>query len=214
MADDKKEKTKRYVTPKGTAMYPWLNKADTKFKAAGEYRLGLRLSPEAAQPMIDMLQPMWDAAVAAAKKNPKNKGKKYPTFDFYKQALDADGNETGEIEFSFKRMASGISTKTKEPWAIKPDLFDSAGNKLSPEAKVFGGSIVKVSYSVSPYDKPIGNGISLRLEAVKVIKLVEGNRDQGQYGFGDDSEDEDSDTPSGDGDGGDAPADGKTADEF
>jgi hypothetical protein len=192
LSDEKKKRPPKIVTPKGMAIYPWLNKPDTKFKPEGEYRLKLRLSEEAAAPLLEKLQPMFDAAVAEAKKNPKNKGKKLKTNDLFNKVLDDDGNETGDIDFNFKRLASGISKKDSKPWSATLDLVDAKGNKLSPEARVFGGSIVKVSFTPNPYDKPIGCGLSLRLEAVQVIKLVEGQRD---YGFGDESEDDDADAP-------------------
>lgn len=195
MSDEKKKRPPKIVTPKGMAIYPWLNKPDTKFKPEGEYRLKLRLSEEAAAPLLEKLQPMFDAAVAEAKKNPKNKGKTLKKNDLFVKVIDDDGNETGDIDFNFKRSASGITKQgpnTGKAWSAVLDLVDAKGNKLSPEARVFGGSIVKVSFTPNPYDKPIGCGLSLRLEAVQVIKLVEGQRD---YGFGDESEDDDADAP-------------------
>lgn len=202
MSEQKKEKQKPIISPKGVAVYPWLNKPDTKFKAAGEYRLGLRMSAEAAAPMIAVLEPQHKAAVAAAKKNPKNKNKQLVTWPFYKPVLDDNGDETGEVEFNFKRLASGISAKNGEAWAVVPDLFDAKGKPLSKSAKVYGGSIVKVAYTVGSYDKPVGNGISLRLESVQVIKLVEGSgRSASAYGFGDEGDDDDADTAETDGEG-------------
>jgi hypothetical protein len=207
-----REKRTRITTPKGVAVFPWLNKPDTKWKPEGEYRVKVRIPTEAAQPLIDQLQPTHDAIVkeskAAFAKNPKNKGKKWnnKVIDFYTTVVDENGDETGEVEFNFKRRASGISAKTNEPWSIKPDLFDAKGKPLNPDAKVFGGSIVKVSFEVNSYDKPIGTGISLSLCAVQVIKLVEGQRSAEQYGFGNESEDDDADTS------GDDPVDGDSDD--
>jgi hypothetical protein len=198
------EKRTRYITPKGVAMFPWLNKADTKFKAEGEYRVKVRIAEADAQPLIDKLQALYDEAIKAAitkrQQDPKQKGKKVKLQeqDFYSKVVDENGDETGEVEFNFKRTASGVSKKTNEPWAIKPDLFDAKGKPLSPDARVFGGSIVKVSFEVVPYDTPKATGIKLSLAAVQVLKLVEGTRDAGQYGFGDESEDDDADSTSDD----------------
>lgn len=188
-----KAKYPRFTSPKGVAVFPWLNKPDTKFKEQGEYRTKLRMSAEDAEPLIAKLQPLFDAAVAEAKKNPKRKGKKIAVNDFYTTVVDDDGNETGEVEFNFKRTASGISKKTNEPWAVKPDLFDAKGQPLRADAKIYGGSILKVSFDVMPYDTPQGTGIKLSLAAVQVIKLVEGNRNASTYGFGDESDDDDAD---------------------
>jgi hypothetical protein len=97
-------------------------------------------------------------------KDPKNKGKKIKLQeqDFYSKVVDENGDETGEVEFNFKRTASGVSKKTNEPWAIKPDLFDAKGKPLAADARVFGGSIVKVSFEVVPYDTPKARASSSR----------------------------------------------------
>ena len=191
MSDTKKPKRVRHVTPKGIAIFPWLGKPDTKFKPEGQYKITLRLSEEAAKPLIDKLRPLQDAAIAEAKKNPKNKGKKLTVHDTHKVVLDDNGDPTGEVDFSFKMTASGISKKTNQPWAMKPDLFDAHGQPLGSDVAVWGGSLVKVSFEAVAYDKPIGCGLSLRLNAVQVIKLVSSSRDAGMHGFGDESDDED-----------------------
>jgi hypothetical protein len=193
---DTKQKRKRFTTPKGTAIFPWLNKPDTKFKAEGKYKVTLRLAAEDATALIEKLKPAHDAAVAAAKKNPKNKGKQLVIWPTHNPVRDDNGDETGQYDFNFSMTASGISKKTKLPWAMKPDLFDSRGEKLDPNTMVWGGSIIKVGYEVGDaYDKPIGVGIPLRLNAVQVIKLVSNERDAGMHGFGDESDDADADAP-------------------
>jgi hypothetical protein len=193
------DKPQRYITPKGVAVFPWLDKPDTKYKPEGEYRCKVRFSEEVATPLIEQLQPLHDKAVEAARKNPKRKAMPEKKFEalitpLYNDVTDEEGNPTGEVEFNFKRLASGVSKKTGKPWAIKPDLFDAKGRKLAADAKVYGGSLVKISFEVVPYDTPKSVGIKLSLAGVQVIKLVEGQgRSAGQYGFGDESEDEDAD---------------------
>jgi hypothetical protein len=191
MAEERK-KLEKFITPKGVAVFPWLNRPDTKFNPLGEYRIKLRLSGDEAAPLIEKLQKLHDKAVAQAKANPKKKGKKVKVNDFYSNVVDDNGDETGEVELSFKMKASGTS-KDGNAWTRRPDLFDAKGKPLNPEAKVFGGSLCKVNFEVLPYDEAIGVGLSLRLQAVQVIKLVSSNRDAGSYGFGDESEDDDAD---------------------
>ena len=208
MADDKKKRPEKIITPKGVAIYPWLNKPDTKFKEEGEYRVKLAVTDDDAVALTKKLKPMYDAAIKAAKANPKNKNKKVKVQDEpWSAELDDDSNETGRILFSFKRKASGVSKKDGKPWSIKPDLFDAKGNKLAADAQVYGGSIIKVSFTAEAYDTPIGAGLSLRLEGAQVIKLVESQgRTASAYGFSDESDDDDADTNADDdtdGDGGD-----------
>lgn len=192
---DKKQKQPRLVTPKGVAIFPWLNKPDTKFNPEGQYRVKLRLPAEAAQPLIDKLEAMRQEAIAKWKANPKNKGKKCKEQDTpWQPVLDEEGDETGEVTMNFKRRASGVSQKTGEPWSIKPDLFDRDGNKLPSDAQIFGGSVLKVSFTPNVYDTAAaGVGVSLSLDAAKVLKLVDSNRSADSYGFGDDSDDDDAD---------------------
>lgn len=195
---EKKQKRERYMTPKGVAVFPWLNNPDTKFKAEGEYRVALRMPADEVAPLIEKLQPKLDKAVAEAKKDPKRKGKKLTVHEFVRPVLDDDGNETGDVEMRFKMTASGISKKTGKPWAMKPDLFDAQGRPLSEEARIFGGSVMKVCFSAEPFDKPIGIGLSLRLEAAQVIKLVSSTRDASSYGFGNEGDEEDEEEESAD----------------
>ena len=71
--------------------------------------------------------------------------------------------------------ASGVNKKTQEKFTQRPQLLDSKKNPISPSTSIWGGSIMKIAYQPVPYFTPmLGAGISLRLKAVQVIKLVEG----------------------------------------
>lgn len=206
MAQQQREKPIRMTSPKGTLLFPWLNKPDTKFNPEGKYRVTLRLSEADGKALVAKLQPIEDKLVATAQKDPKRKGKRIKTHDFFKLVHDDNGDPTGEYEFSMKMTASGVR-KDGTAWAMKPDLFDRHGQKLPADVAIWGGSTGKVSFDVVPYDKAIGTGISLRLNAVQVITLSEGGRSAAGYGFaneGDDDEDGDTSgtTPSDDDDDG------------
>lgn len=181
---DKKE---RMITPVGRAIYPKLNEPDTKFKEEGEYTVNLALSGDDAQSMIEVIEEAKKEALAMAKK--KIKGKKKPKeADLpYFEVLDEDENETGEIAFKFKMKASGVSKKTGKRWERRPPIFDAKTNKIDPEkTMIWGGTMMKVSYTVSPYYVPaLGAGVSLRLEGVQVIELVSGGgASASDLGFG------------------------------
>lgn len=208
MAEEKK-KRERFMTPKGVAKFPWLQRPDTKFKAEGEYSVELLMDRDAAQPLIDKLQPQFDAVLKAAQKDPKRKGKKLTVHDFWRAEVDDDGNETGRVSMKFKALASGVSKKDGKPWTRTINLFDAKGEKLDPAVRVFGGSILKVSFTANAFDKPIGLGLSLRIEAVQVLKAVSGGGDAKSYGFSDESEDEDADTPEENDEGGEGDDEGE-----
>jgi hypothetical protein len=49
------EKRQLFVTHKGTAQYPWLNKADTQFDAEGVYKTNLLVPQDQAKELVDQL---------------------------------------------------------------------------------------------------------------------------------------------------------------
>jgi hypothetical protein len=71
--------------------------------------------------------------------------------------------------------ASGTNSKTKEKFTQRPTLFDAKKNPINNGTVIWGGSKMKVAYQLVPYYVPaIGAGVSARLKAVQVLKLVEG----------------------------------------
>lgn len=169
------------MSPRGVAVYPHLNAPDVKFKAEGKLHTKLRCTADDAAPLVEKLKEMQQKAFAEAKADPKNKGKKVKLADL-PFAVD---DETGEVTFTFSTQASGISKKTGEPWVRKLAVYDAAGVALKPIPKVGGGSVLKVSFEPGAfYTALVGAGVTLRLEAVQIIKLEEwGDRSASSYGF-------------------------------
>lgn len=170
-------KNPRYTTPKGTAKYPWLNTPDTKFNPDGDFKVTLVVPVQEADTIMQFLDEQMAASHAAAVK--ANPGKKVKQADApYK--VDEDN---GNVEITFKLKAK-VNMQNGESFDQKPALFDAKGKPT--DAKVGGGSTVKISYECVPfYTALIGAGISLRLRAVQVINLVEftGGADASAYGF-------------------------------
>ena len=115
------------VTPVGTAVYPWLNKPDTKFNPDGEYSVTLILSKEDAKEVSKVVKPMM------------NGGKNNPI----KEELDDQGEKTGNYKVKFKLKAR-VVPKRGDPFDQKPILLDEDGNRL--EKLIGGGSQIKVAY--------------------------------------------------------------------
>ena len=118
--------------------------------------------------------------VAAAKAKRKSITKNEP----YLPELDAEGNETGNTIFKFKMNAQAeIKGETK---FFKPSLFDAKGVPITKNINVYGGSTIKVNFSPTPYynDANALAGVSLRLNAVQVLKLVTGGYTAASCGFG------------------------------
>lgn len=175
-----KAKNPRYVTPAGIAQYPYLTKPDTKFNPDGEYKLKLEIPGEAAQDLVTFLDEQQEAAVAKAKK--ENPGKKIKEGNSPYEVDD----DTGKVVVNFKLKAK-VTPKSGDPFEQRPAIFDAKGKPLQADAKIGGGSKVKVAYELVPYYTAIaGAGLSLRLKAVQVIKLVEysGGASADAFGFG------------------------------
>jgi hypothetical protein len=189
-----KLKLQRMTTPAGTAVWPWLNTPDTKFKPEGEYRVGVSLprsAPGVAE-FMSTLEAAFDAAQTPVGNNQllDVKGKIKRADVPWKDELDEKDQPTGNVVLNLKMRAKiqkkegGVVVKE---WDQRPDLFDA---KLAPldaqKVRVGGGSTVRVNFEVMPfYTKLVGAGISLRMRAVQILNLVEFQRGTGaSYGFG------------------------------
>lgn len=134
-----------FVTHKGTAQYPWLNKADTQFDPEGVFKTNLLVPQDQAKELMDQLK-----EVAQDEFGKKANGARMP----YK--ID---EETGMM---------AIIAKSK----FQPKFFDSKGQVVTNPPNIFGGSIIKIGGVISPYTVTGNNGISLRLTKVQIIEPV------------------------------------------
>lgn len=201
-------KVKTEVTPKGVFVYPCLNRPDTKFDDAGVYSVKLKLDADAATPLKTRFDELIEAQVKKVQDELAAEGKK-------KKVKCADtpyyeDEETGEVTFNFKMKASG-KRKDKTTFTQKPGLKSSVADPVTKQPKdipedviIGGGSEGKVAFSFSPFYVPaLGAGVSLRLKAVQVFKLVEPS-----YSYGFEAEECEEESEGADTD--DAPFDGDT----
>ncbi len=172
-------------TPAGNAIWPKLNKPDTKFNVDGEYSVKLAIPSEEAQDLIAQLDQAYAQSQETAKE--KNPGKKIKAASKpYTEEVDDQGNETGNIVFNFKCKAK-ITGKDGSSFPNAPKLFDSANKPFPVDTGIWGGSTLRVAFNAIPYYTAMaGAGVSLRLKAVQVINLVSGGEggNGSSYGFG------------------------------
>lgn len=177
-------------TPAGIAEWPHLHAPDTKFDTDyGVYRIKVRFENQAVvQDILDAARKLIAEEMEAEKARRAEAKKKDPKKTF-KPLKEADSpivinEDTGEVTISFKAKAGGISKKDQKPWTRKIAVFDSAMQPLPEGTRVGGGSTVKVAYDMQAFATAIGVGVSMRLEAVQVLKLVEfGQASAGYFGF-------------------------------
>lgn len=163
----------KFVTPKGTAVWPHLNTPDTKFVAEGEYHTKLRLSAEDAQPLVKQLEAIRDTFLEeAVRKDPKVK--QYRMADLYEEEVDDQGDLTGNYVFKFKQKAV-IQTRSGSTLNMKVALFNS--RKEPTEVQIGGGSELRIAGTAIGYAMPSTKmvGLSLRPNAVQIISLSSGS---------------------------------------
>lgn len=218
------------VTPRGVAIYPKLNKPDTKFDADGVYETKLKFDPDATDGVIGKKTSTWADIKAAVDANQaeflaqkkaelakgdgkaKNKAKSIESVEWgVEPDVNDEGEETGLVVVKAKMKASGTSKKDGSKWERKPRLFDAKGKPMSGDKAIWGGSTLKVAGKVVPYYNAKDNvvGSTFYLEGVQVIDLVSGGgRDAGSMGFGEEDGYTEEETPFGVEDSGDDGDDG------
>jgi hypothetical protein len=161
------------TTPAGVAKWAWITKADTKFNEEGEYKVTLVLDQDTATPVINKIEKELDVFYKGLKAQGKKKIKE--AVRPYGEEVDDEGDPTGNVEFKFK---------SKAKYKPRIPVFDAKGKPLT-DVEVWSGSTIKVNTALSPYEAPIGAGLSMRLNAVQVIDLVQGSGGTAEgFGFG------------------------------
>lgn len=152
-----KSTKKTFTTPKAVASYPYLTKPDFQFNPDGTWQTKLRLSEKEAKPLMDEVK-----AVVQSEFGDKA-GKAYLPFK--------KNDETGEIEFL---------TKSK----FKPKFVDSSGAMIAEHnvPAIFGGSVIKVAGTISPYNTGGKIGVTLQMGGVQIIELAEAQGTSFEFG--------------------------------
>lgn len=180
------QQNEKVVTPIGVSQYAWLTQPDTRFDESGHYKTNLILKTEEAGELMQRIDRALEVSRELAQE--KSKGKKVKQADApYFEEVDDAGNSTGNTIFKFKCKAQIVS---KDGTIIpnKVALFDAKGTPMK-DVNVWSGSEIKVSAELIPYyTAMVGAGVSMRLRAVQIIKLVEGGGGNAK-GFGFDETD-------------------------
>lgn len=147
----------KVISPKGIAKYPSLIRPDTRYNAEGVYKTGLIVSADEAADLRAQLEEEFI--------NEFGKAKLAKATLPIKPVLDEEGNETDKVELTFK-------TKNQ------PKFFDAKGNPIMDEAlealdKLGGGSKLRISGAAKAYNAGGKLGVSMYLNSVQVITLVE-----------------------------------------
>jgi hypothetical protein len=170
------------VTPRGVIRYPSLCQPDRRFVPEGVFKTDLILDEGDAAPLQKRLQAILDAYISGEGvplKGPKAVELVCPWSPEYE---DDDETETGRVIFKFKQNAV-IKTRAGDTFEKRILLFDAKTQPIET-LNVGSGTEAKVRfepYCWGPTSRKVG--ISLRLNAVQVLKLVEYNGGEDATGF-------------------------------
>ena len=162
----------KIVSARGIAVYPWLNRPDTKFSPDGDFKVTLKVGAKEAAPLIEKLdEALTKYQAQQAKADPKIG--RYSITPPYEEEVDDQGNLTGNYLFKFKQKAV-INTKDGRTIDMKVALVDAS--RTPTTVNVGGGSEIKIAATVFPYvmNTTRSVGLSLRPSAVQILSLVSG----------------------------------------
>ena len=164
-----KRKFQSMVTPTGVAVWPKINKPETKFNSDGVYETKLRFDAKVGGAFLAALNEIHDEWIEECQ---ADKGKSVKRKELATE-VEEDGVKTGELEFKFKLDA--IAGKPPDTWEQRPVIYDSQGTPIEGMTQTIGsGSKLKISFEIVPYmNAMVGAGLSLRMRGVQVIDLVE-----------------------------------------
>lgn len=191
---------KALVSAKGRAVYPRLQKPDTKYKTEyGEFKVKIRTEKadtveyKKAQEQVKTIKALMAETLkdAKAKADPK-KAKKLKLTSDVPFGIDDDG----AIELLYRTSGGGKDPETKETWTRKLPLFGKNGKPLVVDSDVIigSGSELRASYVLKPWVSAKNEvGVKLQLVAAQILEVQEYEADGTRYGFeneGEDDEDE------------------------
>lgn len=117
---EKRERKPSFVSPRGPAVYPWLNQPDNKFKDQGQYKTGLRLTEK------QLNMPLGYELGEDGKPDPKKP--KSSLKELFEEAM-VEAEELGKAEVS-----AGIA-KLKEKFKKNPKAGEKAISELKAAFK-------------------------------------------------------------------------------
>ena len=163
-----------HKTPRGEAIWPKLIIPETKFDPAGVYEIRMKFGPDAEKEFLATMTELFELAYEQTRQH-------HAKTLLPRELPPWKSGKDGRLEFKFKLKASGVFDG--QPWTNKPPkLFDSRGRRIDnpdpQKLRIGTGSEVRTFFQVRPYFVQKA-GITLRLKAVQILKLVE--YDDAQY---------------------------------
>jgi hypothetical protein len=192
MAEQKKPRKPQYVSLAGVAVYPWLNRPDTKFDKEGKggvYKTDLRLQASdfetglvGGKPFRQFIDELVEASLAEAQAEHPKERKQIKVRAPYEYETDDTGEESGTVLVRFKQNAR-ITRKDGTVVNITIPMFNAQGQPI--EDPIYGGSIIKVAFTVRNTWMQASKeaGVRFDIAAVQALKIQRSDRTATSFGF-------------------------------
>lgn len=184
-----KKKLPTSRTPVGVAVYPHLNKPDTKFdtETGGKYRVKLSIPAKECGAFIKEIDKVYEQNIVkeAEARDQDVEDIRRANKPYTEEKVD--GKKTGNILISFSMKAKG-KAKDGTEWEQRPQFFDGSGNNMPHDKlpQIGGGTKMCINCTLAPwFVGSQGAGVTLRINAIQIIELVEygGNKSANDFGF-------------------------------
>lgn len=171
-----------FISPLGDFVFPWVNKADTKFNADGLYHADLDVPLDVARPTMDKIEAAAQASLDRHLDTMTAGQKKQWSLllPFEELVDDETGEPTGIVRFSFKQNAK-IKTKDGSVKEVSIEVRDAANEIV--ETPVWGGDSGKVMFTMRDIVVSSTKKAGVRLDFAKVQLIKKAKSGMSDAGF-------------------------------
>jgi len=153
------------TTPKGIAKWPYLTEPDIEFNPEGLFHTKLSCKKTESVNIKKTIDDM--IALEVKKQHDVNPDKAI------KKSLPYT-EEGDDIVFNFKMKASGVRKSDKKAFTQEPNIVNADLTPFDKSLKIWGDSILKITFEPYAWNMSIGIGCTLRIKTVQVLELVTG----------------------------------------
>jgi len=153
------------TTPEGIAKWPYLTEPDIEFNSDGLFHTKLVCKKEESVKIKKAIDDM--IAQEVKKQHDLDPNKTIKKSLPYTEAGD-------DIIFNFKMNAKGVRKVDQKPFTQEPNILNADMTAFDKSQKIWGDSILQITFEPYAWNMPIGIGCTLRIKDVQVVQLVTG----------------------------------------
>jgi len=170
------------VTPIGNVQYAWVKNeeivhtSDGKSISTGKYSITVGFTDDESKQFHEAIDKVWADFL---EENGQDKEFKLSSYNSPTKTIN------DKTYFVFKKNVSITSKETDQPVKLYVPIFDSSNKNCTKKVGSIGrDSQVRIAFSYYPFYMTSSNyGVSLRLHAIQIVKLVPIVSRGEKYGF-------------------------------